>query len=96
MKIKGIILVFFIKKKHTKMSANTEEVLMLDSAAAVGEIQRAAPASEISLVARDQQRAMAYVQFRQFLDLAWEQIEADADKIGVTLPGAPPPRPRRS
>jgi hypothetical protein len=77
------------------MSANTEEVLMLDSAAAVGEIQRA-PAPEISLVARDQQRAMAYVQFRQFLDLAWEQIEADADKIGVTLPGAPPARPRRS
>jgi hypothetical protein len=94
-----LLFVFFIKKTQKKMSANTEEVLMLDSAAAVGEIQRAAPAqaaSEISLVARDQQRAMAYVQFRQFLDLAWEQIEADADKIGVTLPGAPPARPRRS
>lgn len=81
------------------MSAdNTEEVLMLDSAAAVGEIQRAPPpaqaASEISLVARDQRRAMEYVQFRQFLDLAWEQIETDADKLGVTLP--PPSRPRRS
>jgi hypothetical protein len=76
------------------MSADTEEVLMLDSAAAVGEIQRAAPASEISLVARDQRRAMEYVQFRQFLDLAWEQIETDADKLGVTLP--PPSRPRRS
>jgi hypothetical protein len=82
-----------------KMAAHDDdETPMLDSASAVVEIYRPPP-SEMSLVAADQRRGMAYLQFRQFLDLAWAQVEADAKagKLDTTtaLPREPPP-PRRS